>query len=269
MIGIMQGRLSSAIEGKIQAFPITSWQDEFFLAQEIGFDLIEWTLDRENILSNPLFTNHHQIISLMKEASVNVKSLTYDAAMQKPLITNKQINPTEIECLKETVIQCEKIGINYLILPLVDESSIKSCEEEFLYIDLLKSIGEEIKRSNVNICIESDFEPSKLKNFIELINCDNVRINYDTGNSANLGWDFEEEMKLYSDLILNIHIKDRLYKGETVPLGSGHANLSQKIKYFTFNYPKLSNIIQGARSKLVDDISLCKQYFHFVKSFKN
>ena len=52
-IGIMQGRLSSPIDDRIQSFPINSWENEFRLAKDIGFELIEWVLD-ENIKDNPI-----------------------------------------------------------------------------------------------------------------------------------------------------------------------------------------------------------------------
>ena len=42
-IGIMQGRLSKPINGKIQSFPKNSWENEFYLAKDIGFELIEHT----------------------------------------------------------------------------------------------------------------------------------------------------------------------------------------------------------------------------------
>ena len=43
-IGIMQGRLSKPLNGKIQSFPVNSWENEFYLAKDIGFKLIEWVL---------------------------------------------------------------------------------------------------------------------------------------------------------------------------------------------------------------------------------
>ena len=52
-IGIMQGRLSKPLNGKIQSFPVNSWENEFYLAKNIGFELIEWVLD-ENVKDNPI-----------------------------------------------------------------------------------------------------------------------------------------------------------------------------------------------------------------------
>ena len=52
-IGITQGRLSKPTDGKIQSFPKNSWENEFYLAKDIGFKLIEWVLD-DNIKDNPI-----------------------------------------------------------------------------------------------------------------------------------------------------------------------------------------------------------------------
>ena len=37
-IGIIQGRLSKPVNGKIQSFPNNTWKSEFYLAKEIGFE---------------------------------------------------------------------------------------------------------------------------------------------------------------------------------------------------------------------------------------
>ena len=52
-IGIMQGRLSKPVDGKIQSFPRDHWKDEFYLGKQIGFELIEWVLDKAFITSTP------------------------------------------------------------------------------------------------------------------------------------------------------------------------------------------------------------------------
>ena len=52
----MQGRLSPQVNGKIQAFPWKHWQNEFKIASENNFKIIEWTIDQERFLENPLMT---------------------------------------------------------------------------------------------------------------------------------------------------------------------------------------------------------------------
>ena len=53
-VGLMQGRLSSPVGGKIQSFPEKSWESEFEKAKKLSIKFIEWTLDHKNLLSNPL-----------------------------------------------------------------------------------------------------------------------------------------------------------------------------------------------------------------------
>ena len=55
-LGIMQGRLSKPLNGKIQSFPTNTWKKEFYVAKEIGFELIEWVLD-EDLKYNPIMNS--------------------------------------------------------------------------------------------------------------------------------------------------------------------------------------------------------------------
>ena len=143
-----------------------------------------------------------------------------------------------------------------LVIPLVDNSSIKSKIEEKIVIKTFLNLYEEIiKFTNIIICFESDYNPKKLKKFISNFPKKNFGINYDTGNSANNGFDLSEEIESYKKRIINVHIKDRIYKGETKSLGTGDVDfikLFQKMK--KINY-KGNYILQTARSKT-------NQHFH-------
>ena len=73
-------------------------------------------------------------------------------------------------------------------------------------------------------------------------------MNYDIGNSAGLGYDFEEEMESYGRLIADIHIKDRLLGGSSVMLGKGNANIKDALEYFKENFQNVPLIMQAYRS---------------------
>jgi len=265
MIGIMQGRLSPMVAGKIQAFPEKHWKAEFFTAQVLGFDLIEWTLDRQNILQNPFLIDHQTILATKDMSGVNVKSLTYDAAMQAPLVLYGKIQNTEVEVLHKVLEACQKLKVQYLVLPLVDQSSIE--EDNYgEYVKLFKYIDENLLGEKVRIAIESDFEPKRINQFMKDIGSENIGINYDSGNSASLGYNFEEEMSEYSKFILNIHLKDRKYRGSTVPFGEGDAPLNEQITYFNKYLNECNLIIQGARSRTGDDVGIAQNYLKFITS---
>jgi hexulose-6-phosphate isomerase len=51
-----------------------------------------------------------------------------------------------------------------------------------------------------------------------------LKANYDSGNSASLGYRPADEFAAYGQQIGSIHIKDRVRGGGTVPLGTGSAD---------------------------------------------
>jgi L-ribulose-5-phosphate 3-epimerase len=154
----------------------------------------------------------------------------------------------------------EKIGSKYFVIPLVDNSSLKNKKQEIEIIEFVKKILTKFKK--VNILFESDYEPKKLLNFIKKFKSKRVGINYDSGNSANMGYDFKDE-KIYFEYVKNFHIKDRKLHGKTVRLGKGDANLKKilihmkKIKY------KKNFILQTARNEQnehLKEISINRNY---------
>ena len=91
--------------------------------------------------------------------------------------------------------------------------------------DGLALVDDLLFQRGIKIVFESDFPPDKLKTFISRFPPENYGINYDIGNSAALGYNSKEEISAYGDRILNVHIKDRILNGTTVPLGKGNANI--------------------------------------------
>ena len=66
-----------------------------------------------------------------------------------------------------------------------------------------------------------------------------------------MGYSVEEEFKAYGNKIMNVHVKDREYRGTTVPLGEGNANFNKVFERLgSFNY-KGNFILQTARA--IDD----------------
>jgi hexulose-6-phosphate isomerase len=49
-------------------------------------------------------------------------------------------------------------------------------------------------------------------------------VNYDSGNSASLGYSVTEEFAAYGERIGSVHVKDRVRGGTTVPLGTGETD---------------------------------------------
>ena len=266
----MQGRLSKIIDNKIQSFPEKNWKIEFKKANKLGLKLIEWTLDYKNLKNNPILTKKGQskIKQLSRQYSIKVNSVTCDCFMQKPFWKIKN-NKKLITDLKHIIDGCRLLGIKFIVVPLVDNGSIENYKDEKSLIDSCNKIVKYLRNSKVKLIFESDFSPKKLKNFIKQFDTKLFGINYDTGNSAALNYDIDQEFKFYGDYIHNIHIKDRIKGGKTVRLGKGNTdffklfNNLKKIKY------KKNLILQTARSKNNQHVNEIKINLKYLNQFNN
>ena len=228
-IGFMQGRLSPLENGRIQSFPWQNWENEFFLAQRLNFHLMEWTLDQDRLYENPLLTEKGQnrILFLCESHNLKIPSLTGDCFMQAPFWKSEGSLRDELERdFIEVVKACARLGIGMLVIPLVDNGRLEIKEHEDILIFFLKKHEVLLRQSNIKILFESDYIPLELGRFIARLSPNLFGINYDIGNSAALGLDPNLEFNSYGVRILNVHVKDRVLGGSTVPLGKGNANFN-------------------------------------------
>ncbi len=251
-VGFMQGRLSPIINGMIQSFPWENWKNEIETAAEIGFDLMEWTIDQKKLCENPLMTRvgQREIQKLITKYSFKIPSLTGDCFMQSPFWkldgSIKEIKENEFILVAQA---CSDIGIKKIVVPLVDNGSIENKTQEQNLVKFMENKRSEIERLGVIIVFESDYNPKNLKAFIEQFDKKIVGINYDIGNSAALGFDPQCEMITYGDRILNVHVKDRIFGGTTVPLGSGSVNFEKVFKCLKNSNYMGDFVLQTARAE--------------------
>lgn len=262
-IGFMQGRLSPLVNGRIQAFPWDDWRDEFQLANKSGFQNIEWTLDQENLYKNPLMFSEGQneVRALCKSFNISIPSLTGDCFMQAPFwkTTGGEKEKLENDFI-EIVKASSQVGIQMVVVPLVDNGRLENDNQETKLVEFLNLQCELLSDNAIRIIFESDFEPANLARFIDQLDPKYFGVNYDVGNSAALGYKPSEEFQAYGSRIVNVHIKDRIYNGTTVPLGEGDADFDSvfsglsKIRY-SGNY-----ILQTARATNNDHAGVLRRY---------
>ena len=94
-------------------------------------------------------------------------------------------------------------------------------------------------------------------------------INYDTGNSASLGYDCSEEIRFYGKQILNVHIKDRKLYGSTVPLGYGNTNFNKIFQELNKISYRGNFILQTARAIDGDHQSVLLKYYNKTEEWIN
>lgn len=250
-IGFMQGRLCEQVNGKIQAFPWQFWENEFPAAQAIGMHLMEWTLDDENLYENPLLTptGQEKIKSLKLKHQISIPSLTGDCFMQAPFWkANRAIRSKLQNDFLAIVHACSKLSIEMIVVPLVDNGRLDTEEQTEVLINFLLGQRSLLNRNNVRVIFESDLPPAKLSELLTHFPNDTFGINYDIGNSAALGFSPEEELAAYGERILNVHVKDRLFNGTTVPLNTGSANFDSVFAGLSKLSYKGNLILQTARA---------------------
>jgi hexulose-6-phosphate isomerase len=126
--------------------------------------------------------------------------------------------------------------MRWVVIPLVDAGRIESAAEESEVLGTFLGLSAELARLKTGIAFECDYEPERLARFIGRLPAEHFGVNYDIGNSASLGYEPRREIGAYGARIVNVHIKDRVRSGSTVPLGTGAAD-----------FPAVFEALRGAR----------------------
>lgn len=267
-IGTMQGRLSPPEGGRVQFFPRDVWQDEFDLAAQAGFDRIEWLYDTWGEECNPIATDEgaRTIGLLSGQTGVAVKSLCAHYFVERPFVRASGRNLGELVGKLEWLIErCAKARIDYIIVPFLDEGSIISVDDESCAVDVLRHVLPAAMKHSMQLHLEMGLAPGAYSRFLERVAISAIRVTYDTGNSAALGYDVSEEIAAYGSQIGSVHIKDRLRGGGSVPLGSGDANLSSRLGAILAAGYSGTFVLEAARGEAGDELAWAKRNMAVVR----
>lgn len=226
-IGVMQGRLVPQVNGRIQAFPWKHWQDEFFLAQTHGFQSIEFVFEAEQYQDNPIYTDTgtKEVRTLIERTGVIVSAVCADYFMDFPFFrVSAGAQSTSIRVLKQLIERAATVGAARVEIPCVDHAAISGEDDKQALLAAVSECLDSAERHRIQIAFETSLPPDEFREFLERFQHPLIRANYDTGNSASLGYEPSHEIPMLGNFIANIHIKDRLLHGTTVPLGSGNAD---------------------------------------------
>lgn len=227
-IGVMQGRLLPKYQGRYQAHPVGYWQDEFPKAAAFGLDCIEFILDFDDAVHNPLLRpeGRQEIKNVISLTGVKVLSICADYFMEAPLhALDDRVAENSRLVLKQLVSAAADLAVRDVVIPCVDHSSIQDSHLRRRFQEALAGMLPEIERCNVNLALETDLNPSEFAELLTHLNSPRVTVNYDIGNSAALGYNPVEEFSAYGSRITDIHIKDRVLGGGSVKLGTGNADI--------------------------------------------
>jgi L-ribulose-5-phosphate 3-epimerase len=227
-IALMQGRLLPPEGGSIQGFPRDRWREEFALAAEARIDAIEWIYDVHGADVNPLATDTAvaEMRSLSRQHGVAVVSVCADYFLDCPLV---RVDLDSLRDLTAHLIwligRCSRAGITRVVLPFVDAARIDTPSDEQRTVEVLRHILPVCAATGIELHLETALAPHAFSALLAEIPDPLLRVNYDSGNSASLGYDVVSELAAYGTRIGSVHIKDRIHGGGTVPLGTGDAAL--------------------------------------------
>ena len=226
-VAIMQGRLLPPHDGRFQCFPREGWRDEFALAAAADLDAIEWIFDVFGLDVNPVATDAglEEMAALSAQTGVGVRSICADYFMDRPLLrADDHEIEDRIETLSWLLRRCALLGAGRVVLPFVDASRIGSDAELGSVASILGQVLSVVDETGVELHLETSLAPEPFADLLARLPHPSVKVNYDSGNSASLGYSPRGEFGAYGARVGSVHIKDRVRGGGTVPLGSGDAD---------------------------------------------
>ena len=270
-IGIMQGRLSEPVEFRLQAFPTDSWQQEFANAKEYGFDTIEWLFEADDgrghgFQENPLWSEagrdliRQQII----DTGVRVKTCCADFFMPHPFFRVTEAERLEnIAILNRLILNASLVGIQSILIPVLEISEIRSGDEKDLLLKSLKGPLELAAEKGILLGLETELPAEEYLAVIIEANHPNLGVYYDTGNNAAQGHDITAAAHILGPYLVGVHVKDRKKGGPSVLLGDGDCDFDgffKEIKQSGYSGPIILQTAFGS-----DYLEIAVRHLQFIK----
>ena len=266
-LGIMQGRMVGPAEGRFQSFPRDNWAEEFSRAAQAGLECIEWIYDSYGADVNPIAKDEgiKSMRSLTETTGVGVFSVCADWFMDFPLVrTSPEELKHRLDVLSWLLQRSQACGVGRVVLPFVDISRLNSREEMDQVVKALEQVIPAAEKTGVEIHLETSLSPQDFSGLLAKLPSSSIKVNYDSGNSASLGYDPAEEFSAYGPRIGSIHIKDRVLGGGTVPLGHGNTNFGALFKAIKDMQYSGDFILQVARGEADDEVEWATRNRQFV-----
>ena len=184
--------------------------------------------------------------------------------MQKPFTREKNNTENEFKILKRTLSNSGKINVKYFIIPILESASLKK-EDEELFLKKMKLLINILKKNKQIILFETDIDILRIVNLLTKLPKKYFGINFDTGNSINIGYSFKD-IQILIKHTHNIHLKDKNDKFLSVKLGSGLFNFRKFFNLLKKEKYNKNLILQTARTTS-DHVNDIKKNKKFVEKF--
>lgn len=265
-IGILQGRLTPPKGRGIQFFPAENWEQEFFDAREVGIKKIVFLFDLADYETNPVWTpeGRIRIKELIRETGVVVSYIGADFFMRQPFYrVSEESRRQNVKILEKLLDYAKELGAEGVEVPLLGNSSLETTEEKMVFVSALAGPLRRAEELGVNIAFEAELPPERFTSLLKELASPRVKVVYDTGNSAALGYNQHQEIVALRDYLSHLHVKDRVLGGSTVPLGTGNAkfdDIFRALKEIDFSGDFILQAARGEENKESETIRHQKQF---------
>jgi len=187
-------------------------------------DAIEWIYDAYGEDVNPIATDSGlvELRALCANHHVAVESVCADWFMDYPLagVDFSAALPRWAR-LDWLIGRCGAMGIKRIVLPFVDASAIRNERDVEAIVSGISARVPRLDQEGVELHLEADLAPSAFADLLARLPQSSIKVNYDSGNSASLGYKPKDEFAAYGRRVGSVHIKDRVLGAGTVALGTG------------------------------------------------
>ncbi len=172
---------------------------------------------------NPIWSSDG--IKMIKETANNNK-IVINSLCNDYIIENCIHNKDTIEQNIDLLTQCKKLGIKKYIMPFFNKSEINPNNIE-KFLKPLNMIADIADNYGIMISLETILTGKELLHLLDALNNRNIHVVFDTGNRIAFGHNLAEDIKLLSNKINHVHIKDKNSDNQNVILGTGLVNFSE------------------------------------------
>jgi L-ribulose-5-phosphate 3-epimerase len=147
------------------------------------------------------------------------------------------------------------LGINRIVVPFVDAAAIRHADDVTAVAAGVNDLNAAIDRTNVELHLETALSAADFSALLARIVHPRVKVNYDSGNSASLGYRPREEFASYGPRVGSVHLKDRRRGAGTVPLGEGDTDFDELFNALAEHHYRGDFILQVARGAPGDELA--------------
>lgn len=258
-IGIMLGRLSPAVDKRLQFFP-TNWEAEFPLAKEMGFSSITWALDRDIPGFDPINDIWVQDATLSRiDAAREILPIDSIDCNLYPMF-GEGIEKTLVDFRSLLPALASRLSTKIVVIPLLIHTAPKTEDKKRETAQTLRDLIAIAEPLGLRIALETEMPADELLSYVDSFGSASIGVCYDIGNCTSYGFDCAADIRALGKRILDVHFKDRKVGSEqSMLLGTGDADFDacfealKGIEYegpYTLQAWRGENYLEDARTQL-------------------